>query len=129
MSLFEKAAASDLVEHRLFIICSASIALLLFVIYKQPFPYNFVFTLPAFFLLYAEFFSWLPTSFCKITIRNSLIFIFVLAGIVFPFYISLHASLVFDGLSTNHDSLAAALTDNQSDYVGGIPFLFKRATH
>ena len=45
--------------NRLFIISMASIALILFINYKQPFPYNFVFTIPAFFLLISEFISWI----------------------------------------------------------------------
>ena len=46
-------------QQRVFIIAFASIALLQFIVYKQPFPYNFVFTFPAFFLLYTDFIAWL----------------------------------------------------------------------
>lgn len=44
-------------QQRLFIVCFSSIAFILFTAYKQAFPYNFVFTIPAFFLIYAEFLS------------------------------------------------------------------------
>lgn len=46
-------------QQQLFILAFATIALCLFINYKQPFPYNAVFTIPAFFLLYPSFFSWL----------------------------------------------------------------------
>lgn len=42
---------------RVFILSFSLIALELFLKYKQPFPYNFVFTIPSLFLLYNEFFS------------------------------------------------------------------------
>lgn len=44
-------------QRHIFIISFAFIALFQFINYKQPFPYNFVFTIPAFFLLYADFLS------------------------------------------------------------------------
>ncbi len=46
-------------QQRVFAASFSTIALLLFISYKQPFPYNFVFTIPAFFLLYSDFISWL----------------------------------------------------------------------
>lgn len=46
-------------ERDLFILCFSSVSLLLFISYKQAFPYNFVFTIPAYFLLYANFLSYL----------------------------------------------------------------------
>ncbi len=55
----EKLNDKDVSAKRVFIITYAFIALIQFVNYKQAFPYNFVFTIPAFFLLYSEFFSWL----------------------------------------------------------------------
>jgi|GEM_PF-1631552 len=56
--LFEKSAEPSQLDRRLFLVSFASIALILFINYKQPFPYNFVLTVPAFFLLYAEFMTW-----------------------------------------------------------------------
>jgi hypothetical protein len=50
---------TERIEQHLFVSVFSAILLILFINYKQPFPYNFVFTLPAFFLLYANFFSWL----------------------------------------------------------------------
>ena len=51
MTLFEKNPVQPHMERRVFIISFASIALLFFICYKQPFPYNFVFTVPAFFFV------------------------------------------------------------------------------
>lgn len=59
IALFVKKVPDQVLERRIFIMISSSIALVLFVLYKQAFPYNFVFTLPALFLLYAEFLSFL----------------------------------------------------------------------
>lgn len=53
------APSDERIANRVFIISMASIALILFINYKQPFPYNFVFTIPAFFLLMSEFISWI----------------------------------------------------------------------
>ncbi|MFZ2314592.1 MAG: hypothetical protein WAW86_02895 [Gammaproteobacteria bacterium] len=63
ISLFGK--QDERLPNRVFIISVASIALILFINYKQPFPYNFVFTIPAFFLLISEFITWIiqaPTA-------------------------------------------------------------------
>ena len=57
--MFEKKIDGRLLEQRIFIISFASIVLILFINYKQAFDYNFLLTVPAFFLLYAQFISWL----------------------------------------------------------------------
>lgn len=52
--------AEDKVSHqRVLIAVYAGVSLFLFAIYKQPFMYNTVFCLPAFFIIYSDFFSWL----------------------------------------------------------------------
>lgn len=56
LMLFEKPKQ---ISKQLFVIACAFISLMLFILYKQPFPYNFVFTVPAFFILYAQFIDWL----------------------------------------------------------------------
>lgn len=58
-SLAHEYANDAIAQRRVFILTFASISLLLFISYKQAFPYNFVFTIPAVFLLYADFISWL----------------------------------------------------------------------
>lgn len=50
---------NEKIAQRIFIFTFAFIMLFLFTSYKQPFPYNFVLTTPAFFLIYAEYFTWL----------------------------------------------------------------------
>lgn len=62
LSLNQTVAPYPAAQQRVFILSLSSCFLLLFIHYKQAFPYNFVFTVPAFYLLYAEFFSWLQTS-------------------------------------------------------------------
>lgn len=90
LPLFEKKSTTTDLQRHLFIIGFASIALLFFVNYKQPFPYNFVFTAPAFFLLYANFFSWLRGKKAQITNepteRLSLLFIFTISFYSFSIY-------------------------------------------
>src|SRR5690606_11992533 len=63
-------------QQRVFILSMSSCFLLLFIHYKQAFPYNFVFTVPAFYLLYADFFSWLQTAnhYRIITIKTAALF-------------------------------------------------------
>lgn len=48
-------------SRRVFISAYAAIMMLFIFNYKQPFPYNMVFSIPVFFLLYSDFFSWLFT--------------------------------------------------------------------
>lgn len=62
ITLFDKPNNNTTSEQTLFIFCAASIALFEFISYKQPFPYNFVMVLPAFYLLLCIFFSWLLTN-------------------------------------------------------------------
>lgn len=82
MSLCEKFSDSVTANRRIFIVSFSSLALLLFISYKQPFPYNFVFTIPAFFLLYADFISWLifqKNSQIPIKNRPSISFMLIVA--------------------------------------------------
>lgn len=46
-------------KQRVFIAAYASVMMLLILTYQQAFPYNMVFALPVFFILYADFFSFL----------------------------------------------------------------------
>lgn len=57
LSLFDTSEIDK--QKNFFIVCCSSIALELFFDYKQPFPYNFVFTVPALYLLYCQMFTWL----------------------------------------------------------------------
>lgn len=78
MGLFNPSYSNIMTQRRLFIVSFAFIALLLFIVYRQPFPYNFVFMIPAFFLLYADFFSWLfekNTLFNKNSLSLPIIFL------------------------------------------------------
>lgn len=59
VSIVRECSINENIQRRIFILSFANISLLLFISYKQAFPYNFVFTVPAFFLLYSEFFTWL----------------------------------------------------------------------
>jgi hypothetical protein len=112
-------------KQSLFSVCFASMALVLFITYKQPFPYNFVFTVPAFFLLYASFFSWVTTT--KKHIQFMLLTAFAVTGIAYPFFIALKESKTFDGTyQRTMTAVAAELIGNDSDYVSGIPFLFTK---
>lgn len=165
-------------EQRLFIVCFSSIALILFAAYKQAFPYNFVFTIPAFYLIFAEFLSFifslkssthaltkpiiyalffystaisLVTYFAGLPSINYLIILFpiclygllqtkyfnlnaclffslfILTGIVYPFYQTLRGSLFLDGTyQRTMISLTENLLSDGGDYVGGIPFLITK---
>jgi len=126
LSLFflsDNAAAN---QKSVFTVYFASIALLLFITYKQPFPYNFVLTVPAFFLLYANFFSWLPNQVSK----NKCYFLagfFIITAIAFPFYKALKGSLKFNGsYQRTMTMLTAELLENEGDYIGGIPLIFTK---
>jgi len=121
LSIANQSFADALSQRRLFIVCVATIALILFIRYKQPFPYNFVFVFPAFFLLYAEFFTLFTPR------RSVFFFLFIVAGIFFPFYQSLKGAVSFNGhYQQTITSLAATLLKDEGDYVGGIPFLFTK---
>lgn len=50
-------------SRRVWIFVFASTIMLNLIFYKQPFPYYMLTTLPAFYLLYADFFSWVILSF------------------------------------------------------------------
>lgn len=81
-TLTNEHAHTPAIQQRTFIILQASIFLLLFIHYKQAFPYNFVFTVPAFFLLSAEFISWLLSPKARqyhriIMLYSILLFLFI----------------------------------------------------
>jgi len=59
LPLFDKEKNNSISNRSIFIIGYASSLLLLMISYQQAFPYNTVFLLPAFFLAYSDFFSWL----------------------------------------------------------------------
>lgn len=61
-------ATNDTAEYsrRLFIIAYATIVMFLIVANQQAFPYGMVLAIPAYFLLYCEFFSWLNTIFQQV---------------------------------------------------------------
>lgn len=81
ISLSKEYNHSETIQRRLFILISSSIALLLFVSYKQAFPYNFVFTIPALFLLYADFFTWFLRN-DHVVIQNKFV-VWFYAGLLF----------------------------------------------
>lgn len=172
LMFLEKNNSIDM-QKKVFIISCASIALLFFVTYKQPFPYNFVFTIPAYFILAAEFISWLlakkatlmPSRFimtlliaysliilaliiyiplpilnyllvplpillylaCRHgTVSPALASIFILSGLLYPFYLSgsamhhLNGSYQQSMIKVTHDLIA-----NDGSYVAGIPYLYQ----
>ena len=59
LSLFDARLPGNQQLKRVFIVVYASVALMMMTLYQQLFPYNIVFFVPACFVLYAEFFSWL----------------------------------------------------------------------
>jgi hypothetical protein len=67
LSLFDAQAREQTKTRRVFIAAYASLVIVMMVIYQQLFPYNIVFFVPAFFVLYAEFFTWLLTIFNRET--------------------------------------------------------------
>jgi hypothetical protein len=50
-------------KRRFFILIYSSVMMLMLLSYQQAFPYNMVLSVPIFFLLYSDFFSWLFTLF------------------------------------------------------------------
>lgn len=75
-------------EQRLFSICFGAIAFILFVNYKQAFPYNFVFTLPAFFVAYSTLFSYAINA--KMTQRQlAILIIYSIVIALFIYYLQL----------------------------------------
>lgn len=131
-------------ENRIFIIGMASTALILFINYKQPFPYNFVFTIPAFFLLLAEFITWLikqPTldkqRWCTrfATIGTSLYTIGILALIysfslsIFYYLIALLPGLIY-AYANQKISYRAFLTSFLSIFIfTGIIYPLYKSVH
>lgn len=118
-------------QQRVFITFLTSLFLLQFINYKQAFPYNFVFTVPAFYLIYATFFSWLLTvrnkQWLTASIKLTSIALFTLYGIIYPFYLSLmHATQVDGTYQQQMISLADSLLDSNSSYIGGIPYFYNK---
>lgn len=79
LCLLFKSANQILLQRQIFVTTVASVAILSFIHYKQPFPYNFVFTVPAFFILYTEFFTWLTDKTTAFTISLNAYFVAALA--------------------------------------------------
>ncbi len=77
-------------ERSLFIVSMASTALILFIQYKQPFPYNFVFTIPAFFLLIGEFITWILNKPSIPKMNKYLTGMYALTIIALVYSLSLH---------------------------------------
>ncbi len=63
ISLFGCSADKVIQKRRILITVYAAVMLLLIAAYQQAFAYNMVFLVPAFFVLYADFFSWMFTLF------------------------------------------------------------------
>lgn len=59
ISLYRQSSTDFRYQRRVFLIACSSLALLFIINYKQAFPYNSVFTIPALFVLYGVFFDWL----------------------------------------------------------------------
>lgn len=153
-------------QQRVFILCTASLLLLLFIHYKQAFPYNFVFTVPAFFILYADYLTWMtglrsgraPISLKAAMLYSAALFLavnllnlpviynmlvllpftirlsssmfstlFIICAIAYPFFASLLRSIHIDGSYQQQNiQLAASLLDDQSSYVGGLPYFYTK---
>lgn len=123
---FDKPLNEGTKQQALFITSMSSIALLLFINYKQAFPYNFVFTIPALFLLYANFLSWLMVQ-SKQMMRSLLITLFIIGGIIYPFFHSMNAAYRLDGsYQQTMIQLIDELTNDHSQYIGGIPYLYQK---
>jgi hypothetical protein len=59
LGLFDVKLRKNRHSPRVFVTTYGLLAILVMMTYKQLFPYNIVFFVPAFFVLYAEFFTWL----------------------------------------------------------------------
>lgn len=57
ITLFESTSDATTKQKHIFITVTGTVAMLQFIHYKQAFPYNFVFTIPALFIMYADFLS------------------------------------------------------------------------
>lgn len=115
-------ANSKATEQHVFIIVLSSLALLQFIFYKQPFPYNFVFVAPAFFLLYSNLFNWLIENNKR---HKALLTIMLVGGIVYPLCYSLIATHHYNkNYQQSMLQLAAELTKDGSDYVAGMPLFY-----
>ena len=123
--LFDKSVPA-INEQRLFTITFSAIALILFISYKQAFPYNFVFTLPAFFLCYSAFFTWLAEHKRLNKTYLTIFYVsFTLLGIIWPFYLTWQAKNQFNGYyQQTMMQLTADLTQDGSDYIAGVPLLY-----
>lgn len=72
--ILKNASITKINENSFFIIVAGTTALIQFMLYLQPFPYNFVFTIPAFFLLFNELLDWLFSSSHETLSQNTLTF-------------------------------------------------------
>ncbi|RDI46895.1 hypothetical protein [Aquicella lusitana] len=59
LSLCVRTDDETIYKRRLFIAFYSTVMMILILSYQQAFPYNMVFCIPVFFVLYADFFSWL----------------------------------------------------------------------
>jgi hypothetical protein len=101
LSLFDVKLREHPHSRRVFIVAYSLLAILVMMTYKQLFPYNIVFFVPAFFVLYAEFFTWLlalfnqPQAAPALTLSSRQLFwffsfyIFYIVGMVINFSVPL----------------------------------------
>lgn len=107
VTLYQLKYYPQLAAQRVFVLTFASIALLFFIGANLPLGFNFINTVPAFFLLYAEFFSWLlqcknnPNPETNISPKFYGLFIFSLANAaVIVFLIQkLHFAFIYNVLA------------------------------
>ncbi len=128
LSLLTDSADSDNCMQRLFIISLASIVLFLFMLYKQPFPYNFVYLIPAFFILYADFFSWGMRELNAYRIPLLLFIVFFLGTAVdYPLLATwLKSKLSDNRYQQTMVKVAENMLQNDDGYVAGIPFVYRK---
>ncbi len=121
--LFDRMPTQGLDRH-IFIIVLGSLTLLQFIFYKQPFPYNFVFVAPVFFMLFSNYFSWLFDNGKK---YKTILWLMIAGGILYPLIYSL---IIFPIYNKNYQQsmmrIAAELTSDGSDYVAGTPVFYQK---
>lgn len=122
ISISKEEVGSSL-QQRTFIFCLASLFLLQFITYKQAFPYNFVLTVPAFFILYASFFSWLSPLHYRS--HQLLLIIFIIGTILYPFANEIPAARQPTGQYQQRMlTLTEQLLDKDSTYLSGVPYFY-----
>jgi hypothetical protein len=101
LSLFDVKLGEQPHSQRVFRVSYGLLAILVMMTYKQLFPYNIVFFAPAFFVLYAEFFTWFLSVFNQpqerpvVTLSSRELFwffsfyIFYIVGIIINFSVPL----------------------------------------